>query len=82
AGTSIGSPSIAAIYGLAGYGPNGNRNSDDGDFPAQKLYASRRALFDITVGFNGGCASAYLCNAGPGYDGPSGNGSPNGLGAF
>ena len=82
AGTSIGSPAIAAIYGLAGYGPNGNRNSDDGDFPAQKLYASRRSLFDITVGFNGFCAAAYLCNAGPGYDGPTGNGSPNGIAAF
>jgi hypothetical protein len=82
AGTSIGSPAIAAVYGLAGYGPNGGRNSDDGDFPAQKLYASRRSLFDVTVGFNGGCPAAYLCNAGPGYDGPSGNGSPNGLGAF
>ena len=82
AGTSIGSPSIAAIYGLAGYGANGNRDSDDGGFPAQKLYASRHALFDITAGFNGTCRAAYLCNAGPGYDGPSGNGSPNGIGAF
>ena len=86
AGTSIGSPAIAAIYGLAGYGAGGNRDENDdesdGGFPAQKLYASRRALFDVTVGFNGGCADAYLCNAGQGYDGPSGNGSPNGLGAF
>jgi hypothetical protein len=39
-------------------------------------------LFDITAGFNGTCTAAYLCNAGSGYDGPSGNGSPNGLGAF
>ncbi len=82
AGTSIGSPAIAAIYGLAGYGPNGNRNSDDGDFPAQKLYHSKRSLFDVTTGSNGSCTDAYLCNAGPGYDGPTGNGSPNGLGAF
>ena len=82
AGTSVGSPAIAAIYGLAGYGPNGNRNSDDGDFPAQKLYASRRGLFDITSGSNGACSDTYLCSAGPGYDGPSGNGSPNGIAAF
>ena len=82
AGTSIGSPAIAAIYGLVGYGPDGKDNSDEGSFPAQKLYASRRSLFDVTSGFNGTCPAAYLCNAGPGYDGPSGNGSPNGLGAF
>jgi hypothetical protein len=86
AGTSIGSPSIAAIYGLAGYGPNGNRNSDDSDFPARKLYASRRALFDVTDGNNyqgfAPCPATYLCNAGLGYDGPTGNGSPNGIGAF
>ncbi|HEY0382568.1 MAG TPA: hypothetical protein VGC72_10245 [Candidatus Elarobacter sp.] len=82
AGTSIGSPAIAAIYGLAGYGPNGNRDSDDSDFPARKLYTARRSLFDVTAGFNGTCSSTYLCNAGAGYDGPTGNGSPNGTGAF
>jgi len=82
AGTSIGSPAIAAIYGLAGYGPNGNRDSEDTDFPAQKLYASRRGLFDITSGSNGACSDTYLCSAGPGYDGPTGNGSPNGIAAF
>ncbi|HEV2740410.1 MAG TPA: hypothetical protein VGU66_17760 [Candidatus Elarobacter sp.] len=86
AGTSIGSPAIAAIYGLAGYGGgDGNDGEGEGDgngFPAQKLYASRGALFDVTVGSNGGCPAAFLCNAGPGYDAPSGNGSPNGIGAF
>jgi subtilase family serine protease len=82
AGTSIGSPAIAAIYGLAGYGPDGHHDSDDADFPARKLYASRRGLFDITAGSNGACSDAYLCSAGPGYDGPTGNGSPNGISAF
>ena len=82
AGTSIGSPAIAAIYGLAGYGGNGEDVGDDNGFPAQKLYAARRSLFDVTVGINGGCPAAFLCNAGPGYDAPSGNGSPNGVGAF
>ncbi|MDP9107271.1 MAG: hypothetical protein M3N49_15250, partial [Candidatus Eremiobacteraeota bacterium] len=82
AGTSIGSPAIAAIYGLAGYGPEGSDDGNDGGFPAQKLYASRRSLFDVTVGFNGSCPAAFLCNAGPGYDAPTGNGSPNGIGAF
>ena len=84
AGTSIGAPAIAAIYGLAGYG---SKHGDDaGDFPAQKLYSSRRSLFDVTSGNNyqgyDACTDVYLCNAGVGYDGPSGNGSPNGIGAF
>jgi subtilase family serine protease len=79
AGTSIGAPAIAAIYGLAGYG---GHDADGGAFPAQKLYASQRSLFDVTVGANGGCTDTYLCNARAGYDGPTGNGSPNGLGAF
>jgi subtilase family serine protease len=82
AGTSIGSPAIAAIYGLAGYGPDGKRDSDDGDFPARKLYTSRRGLFDVASGSNGACSDTYLCSAGPGYDGPTGNGSPNGIAAF
>jgi hypothetical protein len=82
AGTSIGSPAIAAIYGLAGYGRNGDDDEDGGGFPAQKLYASRRSLFDVTAGFNGGCPATFLCNAGPGYDAPTGNGTPNGVGAF
>jgi subtilase family serine protease len=83
AGTSIGAPSIAAIYGLAGYG---SKHDGAGDFPAQALYASRGSLFDVTIGNNytgyAACTDTYLCNAGPGYDGPSGNGSPNGVGAF
>ena len=82
AGTSVGSPAIAAIYGLAGYGPGGSRDSDDADFPARKLYTARRGLFDIASGSNGACSDTYLCSAGPGYDGPTGNGSPNGLTAF
>ena len=40
------------------------------------------ALNDVTTGTNGTCAPAYLCTAGPGYDGPTGLGTPNGLAAF
>jgi subtilase family serine protease len=82
-GTSVASPAIAAIYGLAGYGTSSREgNDDDNGFPARKLYRSKRGLFDIASGSNGDCFPAYLCTAGPGYDGPTGNGSPNGLGAF
>jgi hypothetical protein len=39
-------------------------------------------LNDITSGSNGSCSPASLCTAGPGYDGPTGLGTPNGLAAF
>ncbi len=79
-GTSVASPAIAALYGLAGYGTNADTYLFP--YPAQKLYASKNALFDITSGSNGTCTDPDQCNAGPGYDGPTGNGSPNGIGAF
>jgi hypothetical protein len=36
------------------------------------------SLFDVTRGSNGTCSPVYLCTAGPGYDGPTGLGTPNG----
>jgi hypothetical protein len=39
-------------------------------------------LFDIKKGNDGTCSPAYLCTAGEDYDGPTGNGSPDGLKAF
>jgi subtilase family serine protease len=74
AGTSVGAPAIAAIYALAG-----QRVSD-----ASSLYAAGASLFDITSGTNApaGCAVTYLCTGEAGYDGPSGNGSPNTSSAF
>ncbi|MEA2719263.1 MAG: hypothetical protein QOJ39_1127 [Candidatus Eremiobacteraeota bacterium] len=82
-GTSVASPAIAAIYGLAGYGTDQSRGEDDDNaFPARKLYRTKQALFDITRGSNGDCTPAFLCTARAGYDAPTGNGSPNGIGAF
>jgi subtilase family serine protease len=69
-GTSVSSPAIASLFALAG-----------GSTTAQSLYTLSSDLNDITSGKNGNCGT-YLCTAGPGYDGPTGNGSPNGLGAF
>jgi subtilase family serine protease len=73
-GTSAGAPMIAAVYALAG-----NTNTINA---AAYPYAHRGALFDVTSGSNGACAGGYLCNAVKGYDGPTGNGTPNGIGAF
>lgn len=76
-GTDLGAPFVAAIYALAA--PAGA-----GDYPASYAYANPSALFDVTEGSNGKCPAAhpYFCNAGPGYDGPTGLGTPNGIAAF
>ncbi len=37
-------------------------------------YAHPAALFDVVTGGGGSCTPSYLCNAGPGYDGPTGMG--------
>jgi subtilase family serine protease len=75
-GTSVSSPIIASIYALAG-----NASSVTyGSYP----YSHTSSLFDITSGRNGRCPNklAYFCHGEEGYDGPSGNGTPNGTGAF
>ncbi len=74
-GTSLSAPLIAGVYGLAG-------DFSDNDVPAQMAYANPSALHDVTTGSNGTCAGSVICSAALGYDGPTGLGSPNGLGAF
>jgi subtilase family serine protease len=73
-GTSASSPIIASVYALAG-----NASSVTyGSFP----YAHATSLNDVTSGTNGSCSGSYLCTSGPGFDGPTGLGTPNGAGAF
>ncbi len=72
-GTSVASPIIASVYALAGNAGSVTYSSS--------AYSHPRSLFDVTSGSNGTCGT-YLCTAGPGYDGPTGNGTPNGTGAF
>ena len=76
-GTSVAAPIIAGVIGLAG---------SDGSKEAQLLYrrakADPRAFHHVSSGSNGpGCTKA-ICKAGPGYNGPTGLGTPNGLAAF
>jgi len=71
-GTSVASPLIAGVYGV-----NGGSVTYGSD-----PYNNTSALFDVTSGSNGSCGGSYLCTAGPGYDGPSGLGTPNGSSAF
>jgi subtilase family serine protease len=73
-GTSASSPIIASVYALAGNASSVNY----GSFP----YSHTGGLFDVTSGSNGTCSPAYLCTAGPGFDGPTGLGTPNGSSAF
>ena len=73
-GTSVASPIIASVYALAGNAGSVNY----GQYP----YLHSGSLFDVTSGSNGSCGGSYLCTAGPGYDGPTGLGTPDGTGGF
>ncbi|MGA2321544.1 MAG: IPT/TIG domain-containing protein [Solirubrobacteraceae bacterium] len=77
-GTSVASPIVAGEFALAG-------GSHAVPYPAATLYShlgESDALYDVRSGKNGFCAGATSCQAAIGYDGPSGVGSPIGLGAF
>ncbi|HEY5251180.1 MAG TPA: S53 family peptidase [Acidimicrobiales bacterium] len=74
-GTSVSSPIIAAVYALAD-------DSSATTTPASLAYGQPADLFDIASGSEGTCSPSYLCNAGTGYDGPTGLGTPDGVGAF
>jgi subtilase family serine protease len=72
-GTSESSPMIAAIFGLSGKVKG---------HPGSYLWGAKSSdFYDITSGSNGACG-APLCDAGKGWDGPTGLGTPNGIGAF
>ena len=80
-GTSLSAPIVASVYAIAhnGAGPS---------LP----YIHRSSLYDVTSGsncstgllglFGSNCPGNYLDTAGAGYDGPTGLGTPNGVGAF
>ncbi|MFB7776324.1 carboxypeptidase regulatory-like domain-containing protein [Streptomyces bauhiniae] len=75
-GTSASAPIVAGVYANAGAPVAGT-------YPDIYPYAARdTGLHDVTTGSNGKCSPAYLCTAGPGYDGPTGLGTPDGLKAF
>jgi hypothetical protein len=86
-GTSVSSPLLGGVFGLAA-----NATSQDGGEMLWTLNPSQLAsdLHAITSGSVIHCpskdAKTYLCKAGTGkfgqYSGPSGWGTPNGIGAF
>ncbi len=75
-GTSLSAPIIAAVYALTGQSSFTNA--------ASIPYTRTSFLHDISIGSNGSSCgkSKYFCTAGTGYDGPTGLGTPNGVGAF
>jgi len=76
-GTSLSSPLIAGVFALAGGASSA--------YPAAGLYFhqldSPATLHDVTSGSNGTC-STIMCRGAAHYDGPTGVGTPNGVGAF
>ena len=77
-GTSASSPLVAGVIALA--------DNPDAFPDASRLYAHPDQLNDVTRGSNAtrnmSCDGDYQCTAGPGYDGPTGNGTPNGIAAL
>jgi subtilase family serine protease len=78
-GTSAATPVIAAAYALAG-------GIAAGMYPASYPYRHPEDLNDAVGGNNNvtgqTCTVTLLCNGVIGYDGPTGLGTPNGIGAF
>ncbi|MGZ3438359.1 MAG: S53 family peptidase [Polyangia bacterium] len=66
-GTSASAPFVAGVFALNGIGAAGP------SYP----YAHATAWNDVTSGSNGSCGNV-LCNAGKGWDGPTGLGTPIG----
>jgi subtilase family serine protease len=74
-GTSVSSPFIAGVFALAGNESSVSNNSLYG-------YVGTSSLNDVTSGSNGSCSVSELCTATTGWDGPTGLGTPEGIGAF
>ncbi len=74
-GTSVAAPLVGGMCAVAGVTT---------PYPAATLYTSGASLYDVVSGSNGSCRrqTTYFCNAGTGYDGPTGNGTPNGIAAL
>lgn len=72
-GTSVSAPLLAGIVAHA--------NEATRALGAHAYYQNPGTLFDVTRGANGTCTppaeDAYLCHAEAGYDGPTGNGTPD-----
>jgi subtilase family serine protease len=74
-GTSEATPLITAMWALAGRpGPHA--------YPVSYLYRHPRDFYDVRVGKNGSCKVRWICHAERGFDGPTGLGTPLGIGGL
>jgi subtilase family serine protease len=72
-GTSASSPIVASVYALSHH---------TAGYPGSYTWSHASGLNDVTSGDNGSCSTNVWCHAGPGWDGPTGLGTPNGTNAF
>jgi subtilase family serine protease len=82
-GTSVATPLIAGVFALAG---NAGSLHAGKKFWTLTKQQRKKYLHVISEGADGSCGGSYLCTAGTGqyftYSGPTGWGTPNGIGAF
>jgi hypothetical protein len=71
-GTSVAAPIVASVFALAG-----GVTASSASYP----YGHSSSLFDVVSGSNVSCGT-LLCQAGAGWDGPTGLGPPDGPGGF
>jgi hypothetical protein len=82
----VATPIIASTYALADIAASiadGRAHAGlvPGTLPATYPYLNG-GLTDVLTGSDGRCRPRYLCTAGPGYDGPTGLGTPAGAASF
>ncbi|MGA9019692.1 MAG: hypothetical protein WB438_12280 [Candidatus Cybelea sp.] len=82
-GTSVSSPFLGGVFALAGNSTKQNGGENFWKLSKKKL---KKDLFYISSGNDGSCGGEYLCTAGTkqfgNFSGPTGWGTPNGIGAF
>jgi subtilase family serine protease len=82
-GTSVSSPFIAGVFALAGNSTKQNGGENFWKLSKKKI---KKDLYYISSGNDGSCNGEYLCTAGTqqfgNYSGPTGWGTPHGIGAF
>src|SRR5262249_43085794 len=71
-GTAASSPLVPPIFAM--YNVPGKSGGATGQF----VWSNPSDFFDVLSGNNGTCSPTYECTAGPGYDGPTGWGTPDG----
>jgi subtilase family serine protease len=72
-GTSASSPIVASVYALS---------HNTAGYPSSYTWAHASGLNDVKAGKNGTCTTSVWCHSSPGWDGPTGLGTPNGTKAF